>query len=162
MTGSDHYIHTWLLFQIFIIKRHKTEFHGWSCVGWPSGSLMIAPVLLNDQFGNCQEDHEELFVFFQDSPFDDDFKVDTKKLRNLIRRRAIYGDITQNASEKELKQLLKLHQNNVPEVILSLEEKVRKKGTLTVIPPAFYERDGSFYQPESFEIPIPKNRQREW
>ena len=29
-----------------------------------------------------------------------------------------------------------------------------KKGSRTHIPPAFYERNGEFYQPPSFEIPL--------
>ena len=32
--------------------------------------------------------------------------------------------------------------------------QVRTKGSYTVIPPAFYERDGEFHQPASFEIPV--------
>ena len=32
--------------------------------------------------------------------------------------------------------------------------QVRTKGSYTVIPPAFYERDGKFHQPASFEIPV--------
>ena len=32
--------------------------------------------------------------------------------------------------------------------------QVRAKGSYTVIPPAFYERDGKFHQPASFEIPV--------
>ena len=29
-----------------------------------------------------------------------------------------------------------------------------RKGSRTHIPPAFYERNGEFYQPPSFEIPL--------
>ena len=35
----------------------------------------------------------------------------------------------------------------------SLEEWVLKKGTRTYTPPAFYDRDGTFLQPPSFEMP---------
>ncbi len=46
-----------------------------------------------------------------------------------IKRRAIYGDITQNATEEELKQLLINFDNHVPSVIAELESRVRAKGT---------------------------------
>jgi hypothetical protein len=41
----------------------------------------------------------------------------------------VYGDITQNASEHELEQLLVNFDNHVPAVIAALEDKVRAKGT---------------------------------
>ena len=46
-----------------------------------------------------------------------------------------------------------MHSNHVPSVIASLEEWVHVKGTQTYIPPAFYDRDGTFIQPPSFEMP---------
>lgn len=46
-----------------------------------------------------------------------------------------------------------LHNNDVPKVIDRLEEWVLKKGTRTYTPPAFYDRDGTFLQPPSFEMP---------
>ena len=46
-----------------------------------------------------------------------------------------------------------MHSNNVPSVIASLEEWVQAKRTQTYIPPAFYDRDGTFIQPPSFEMP---------
>ncbi len=42
----------------------------------------------------------------------------------------------------------------VPKVILHLEERVRRLGLQTYIPPAFYDRDGKFYQPPSFQMRI--------
>ena len=84
-----------------------------------------------------------------------------------------YGDITQNARDAdELEELLRRFNNRVPAVIFFLEERVRAKGTQvgrksmnmftqnscnplqTYIPPAFYDRDGKFYQPPSFEMPV--------
>ena len=41
----------------------------------------------------------------------------------------------------------------MPSVIKSLEEWVQAKQTQTYIPPAFYDRDGTFIQPPSFEMP---------
>ena len=35
-------------------------------------------------------------------------KADETKLKNLIERRKVYGDITQNATEKEIEELLKV------------------------------------------------------
>ena len=79
---------------------------------------------------------------------------DPVKLANLIKRRQVYADITQNATEEELAKLLRFYNNVVPSVIGYLENKIRVKGTRTFIPPAFYDRDGTFLQPPSFEMPI--------
>jgi hypothetical protein len=77
------------------------------------------------------------------------------KLKNLVKRRKIYGDITQNASgPNELEELLKRFNNHVPAVIFYLEERVRRKGSQTYIPPAFFDRDGAFHQPPSFEMTV--------
>jgi hypothetical protein len=46
-----------------------------------------------------------------------------------IKRRKVYGDITQNATEEELDQLLVHFGNHVPDVIQALEDRVRAKGT---------------------------------
>ena len=80
-------------------------------------------------------------------------EVDPIKLENLIKRRKIYGDITQNVSEDELAKLLQYFDNHVPSIIIALEEKVRLKGSRTFIPPAFFGRDGIFVQPPTFEMP---------
>ena len=79
--------------------------------------------------------------------------MDPIKLENLIKRRKIYGDITQNVSEDELAKLLRYFDNHVPSIIIALEEKVRLKGSRTFIPPAFFGRDGIFVQPPTFEMP---------
>ncbi|TRY80942.1 hypothetical protein TCAL_04721 [Tigriopus californicus] len=85
----------------------------------------------------------------------DHVTVDEKKLANLTQRRKVYGDITQNTvNEKELEELLVRYNNHVPKVIRHLEERMWRKGTQTYIPPAFYDRDGTFYQPPSFEMKI--------
>ena len=80
-------------------------------------------------------------------------QVDPLKFENLKKRQNIYGDITQNASEEELEKLLIHFQNDVPKVIGALEHKTRSKGTRTFIPPAFFGRNGEFYQPPAFEMP---------
>ena len=103
------------------------------------------------------------------------------QLENLKRRMKKYGDITQNARDAdELEELLRYFDNRVPSVILFLEERVRAKGTQVsmertsirgcrgrafysksscnppqkYIPPAFYDREGKFYQPPSFGMPV--------
>ncbi|XP_075250882.1 uncharacterized protein LOC142343080 [Convolutriloba macropyga] len=80
--------------------------------------------------------------------------VDHIKLRNLLKRRKTYGDITQNATAMQIERLLVMYKNEVPQVIGALESWVRTKKTQTYIPPAFYDRDGSFVQPPSFEMPL--------
>ena len=81
---------------------------------------------------------------------------DEVKLSNLIKRRKIYGDITQNASEQDLAKLLRFYNNDVKLVIFYLESMVRLKGKRSYIPPAFFERDGTFVQPPAFEMSIEK------
>ena len=81
-------------------------------------------------------------------------KADLKRLNNLLQRQKIYGDITQSSTPKELEMLLRFYDNNVPEVIFALERKIEKRGFQTLTPPAFYDRDGSFIQPPSFQMPI--------
>ena len=55
---------------------------------------------------------------------------------------------------------MRKNQEDRPKFGLELAKKifsmfqVRTKGSYTVIPPAFYERDGKFHQPASFEIPV--------
>ena len=95
-------------------------------------------------------------VFFPETFENNDksnIQVDTLKFKNLKKRQNIYGDITQNASEEELEKLLIHFQNDVPKVIGALEHKTRSKGTRTFIPPAFFGRNGEFYQPPAFEMP---------
>jgi len=89
----------------------------------------------------------------EDAPEDSE-EMDQVKLRNLLKRRKTYGDITQNATEKQIARLMLIHKNDVPTVIGVLENWVRTKKTKTYIPPAFYDRDGSFIQPPSFEMPL--------
>merc|ERR1712156_13658 len=77
-------------------------------------------------------------------------EVFEEKYQNLIKRQKTYGDITQNASPEELENLLRYHENNVPEVILALEKKILMNKRRKYTPPAFFCRDGSFIQPPTF------------
>lgn len=81
-------------------------------------------------------------------------KADQKKLGNLVKRRKVYGDITQNATKDELEMLLRIFDNHVPQVIGALEDRVRTKGSRTFIPPAFFDRDGNLSQPPAFEMSV--------
>jgi hypothetical protein len=77
------------------------------------------------------------------------------KLKNLVKRRSIYGDITQSVSGADkLEELLKRFNNHVPDVIFYLEQRNRRRGSQTYIPPAFFDRDGAFHQPPSFEMTV--------
>ena len=80
-------------------------------------------------------------------------QADPKILETLKRRRKIYGDIMQNVDLEEVEALLLHFNNNVPKVIGAIECRVQQKGTRTFIPPAFYARDGTLFQPPSFEMP---------
>ena len=42
-------------------------------------------------------------------------------------------------------------------VLKAIKNWTLDKGTQKYIPPAFYDRDGSFIQPPSFEIPVTRN-----
>ena len=55
-------------------------------------------------------------------------------------RQATYGDITQSATVEQLKDLLAIHSNSIPEVIKALMERARSAGGRTFQPPAFFER----------------------
>ena len=62
----------------------------------------------------------------------------------------------QEKLEKDLSKLSEFLNNKYIfffQVIAYLEKKVRSKGARTYIPPAFFGRDGSFYQPPAFEMP---------
>lgn len=97
----------------------------------------------------------DLSVDYEEDSDDGECEVDPVKLGNLVQRRKVYGDITQNTRDtNELETLLKRYKNDVPRVIRHLEERVWRKGTHTYIPPAFYDRDGTFYQPPSFEMKL--------
>merc|ERR1712192_343117 len=79
---------------------------------------------------------------------------DETKLEKLLKRQAIYGDITQSASKEHLEDLLSLYNNDIPEVIRRLMDGARAAGGRTFKPPAFFERDSdhTFVQPPSFQM----------
>jgi len=80
--------------------------------------------------------------------------VDNDKLDNLITRQKTYGDILQNATKDELKFLLGMFNNNVPNVLSAIQEKIVAQGNQLFSPPAFYERNMKFYTPQAFSMKI--------
>ena len=80
--------------------------------------------------------------------------VDEDKLANLTTRQKTYGDILQNTTKDELKFLLEMFHNEVPQVMLAVREKVVAKGRQLFFPPAFYERNLDFYTPCPFSMRI--------
>merc|ERR1712025_475455 len=79
--------------------------------------------------------------------------VDETKLNNLLARQKVFGDITQSASPLQLEELLRIYNNDIPTVIMALKDIVAKQGAKNFIPPAFFERDGTFIQPPAFKLP---------
>ena len=82
--------------------------------------------------------------------------IDEDKLRNLNKRRLTYSDICQNVTERQLRNLLLKHNNRVPDVIYDIDDWVRQKGSQTYIPPGFFDRNGIWLQPPSFEMSLNK------
>ena len=78
--------------------------------------------------------------------------VNESKLSDLIKRRGTYGDITQNATEVQLRYLMSVHHNNVHLVLKALQDWVFAKGTKTHIQAASCGKDESVCQ--LLEIPI--------
>ena len=54
--------------------------------------------------------------------------ADPNILRNLLQRRKVYGDVTQNVSNEELETLLRYYENIVPKVIAALEIIIEDRG----------------------------------
>ena len=78
--------------------------------------------------------------------------VNESKLSDLIKRRGTYGDITQNATEVQLRYLMSVHHNDVQLVIKALQDWVAAKGTKTHIQSAACGKDESECRVR--EIPI--------
>lgn len=76
-------------------------------------------------------------------------EADEKKLGNLIRRRSVYGDVTQGFNDHELRQALLQANNSVP---LAIKVLVRKRGERIYFrPPSFIEH-GELVDPEPFTM----------
>ncbi|KAI0557214.1 Dihydroxybiphenyl dioxygenase [Gracilaria domingensis] len=65
-------------------------------------------------------------------------EIDEDKLRNLTVRRSVYGDICQNESEEELKQILLSCGNDVPKADCLMKLRAEVHGSRKVRAPVFY------------------------
>jgi len=95
-------------------------------------------VMEADQRKRAAEDFKEAFAGWRQAQQEQQLEsrgkraaVDEAKLEKLLKRQAIYGDITQSASKEHLKDLLSLYNNDIPEVNHKLSTK---SGT-----PSYYE-----------------------
>jgi len=109
---------------------------------------------INDYKELTDEEHEKtkLEVFDWLKKLGDPVKVDEDKFLNLSKRQKTYGDMVQNATKDELKSLLGIFNNNVPDVLFAIREKISAKGRKLFFPPAFYERNLDFYNPRPFAM----------
>ena len=78
--------------------------------------------------------------------------VNEGKLSDLMKRRDTYGDITQNATETQLRYLMSIHHNDVQLVIKTLHDWVAAKGSKSHIQSASCGKDESLCHAR--EIPI--------
>jgi len=102
------------------------------------------------------EEHEnlQLEILEWEKKSSNPVMVDEDKLANLTSRQKTYGDILQNTTKDELKSLLEMFHNEVPEVMLAIRQKVLAKGRQLFFPPAFYERNLDMYAPCPFSMRI--------
>jgi len=77
--------------------------------------------------------------------------VDEEKVKKLIVRRGIYGDICQNETEESLRDILRLANNHVPTAMKVLE--IRGWEGAVMSPPAFFEAGSEKVNPEAFLMP---------
>jgi len=78
-------------------------------------------------------------------------EVDEEKLKKLIRRRGVYGDICQNETEESLRHILMLTGNHVPAAMKVMH--VRGWEGAVMAPPAFFEAGTDKVTPEAFLLP---------
>lgn len=77
-------------------------------------------------------------------------EVDGKKLMKLLVRRTVYGDVCQNESEEDLKEILLEAGNQLPLAMKIM--KVRANGDQIYAPPAFFEEGTEKVVPEKFHL----------
>ena len=73
--------------------------------------------------------------------------IDQDKFINLVRRRSIYGDITQGFNDEEIKEALLQSNNTVP---LTIEILQRKRGENKYFQPPSFIEDGKLVEPQPF------------
>uniref|UniRef100_A0A7S4S3T5 Calmodulin n=1 Tax=Alexandrium monilatum TaxID=311494 RepID=A0A7S4S3T5_9DINO len=77
-------------------------------------------------------------------------EVDEEKLRKLMVRRSVYGDVCQNETEESLREILLATSNHVPLAMKVME--VRAGDSQTLAPPAFFEGGTTKVVPEPFRM----------
>lgn len=77
-------------------------------------------------------------------------KVDEEKMKKLLVRRSVYGDLCQNETEESLQEILLAAGNHVPLAMRIIE--VRATDGQTLAPPAFFEQGKTKTVPESFQM----------
>jgi len=77
-------------------------------------------------------------------------QVDEEKLKKLLTRRSVYGDICQNETEEGVREILQLTNNHVPTAMKVME--IRGYGDRLFQPPAFFEEGTDKVKPEAFHV----------
>jgi len=80
-------------------------------------------------------------------------KVDDEKLKRLLVRLTVYGDICQNETEESIGELLQMTNNHVPTAIKIMQ--IRGRGCRVMQPPAFFEQGSEKVKPEAFTVSFP-------
>jgi len=78
-------------------------------------------------------------------------EVNEEKLKRLITRRGVYGDICQNESEASIREILLLANNHVPTAMKVMQ--IRGWEGAVMSPPAFFEAGSEKVNPEAFLMP---------
>jgi len=104
-----------------------------------------------DRNGDGQVDINEFLSLFGEQKLTDEQTTSANILKNLERRRGVYGDIVQSVeSTDELKSLLLKFEDNVPDLIKYLEEKY--KHDRVFVPPAYLKDDGVRFEPAPIHV----------
>jgi len=77
-------------------------------------------------------------------------KVDEEKLKKLLVRRTVYGDVVQNESEDDIKDILALAGNSVPLAVKIMRIKAHEGSVFH--PPAFFDGGKTKIVPESVYV----------
>uniref|UniRef100_A0A7S2NR14 Uncharacterized protein n=1 Tax=Zooxanthella nutricula TaxID=1333877 RepID=A0A7S2NR14_9DINO len=77
-------------------------------------------------------------------------KIDEDKVKRLLVRRTVYGDICQNESEEDVREILLAAGNRVPVAMKIME--VRAMVTQCLRPPAFFDGGVDKVVPEAVHI----------
>jgi len=103
-------------------------------------------VEIADRDGDGQIDINEFLSLFGKQKLTNSHTTTETILKNLERRKGVYGDIVQSVeSVDELKSLLLKFEDNVPDLMKYLEKKYKHKRVFA--PPAYLKEDGTRFEP---------------